>query len=119
MSSVTSTINLKTYTAKNDWSKIINQYKIIKTLSKGSFSSVLLCFHEENKKLYALKCMNKQELNRKRVGKDQTDYDRIIVEMKVLKQLEHPKVSEKWLDEGKKINKKIINTRIVIIKSDL
>ena len=84
MSSVTSTTNLKTYTDKNDGSKIINQYKIIKTLGKGSFSSVLLCSQVENDKLYALKRMNKQELKRKRVGKDRTAYDCIIEEMKVL-----------------------------------
>ena len=41
MSSVISTTNVRTFKSKQG--KMINQYKIVKTLGHGSFAKVLLC----------------------------------------------------------------------------
>ena len=71
-SQVLSTANVKAFKNKKDGSKMINHYKIIRTLGKGGYATVKLCEDTTSKDsgLYAMKQMNKKELKKKMVGKD-------------------------------------------------
>ena len=48
--------------------KMINQYKVLSTLGKGSFAEVCLCYDTNTGEKYAVKKMNKRELKSKRVN---------------------------------------------------
>mgnify|MGYP002633658133 CR=1 FL=1 len=91
-SQVLSTTNLRAFKSKTDGSKMINHYKIIKTLGKGGYATVKLCEDSNTNDFYAMKQMNKKELKKKMVGKEQNAYMYVIEELKVLQRLQHPNI---------------------------
>ena len=91
-----STVSCNTYRGKNK-AKMINQYKIIKTLGKGSFATVRLCQDNKTRDYYAIKVMNKNELKKIQIGRGRNAFDCVVDELKVMKRLEHSNVS--WLHE--------------------
>ena len=76
---------------------MINQYRIVKTLGKGSFATVKLCIDTQTKFSYAIKQMSKSMLKKKLQGQTKSAYDCVIQELKVLKRLQHPNII--WLHE--------------------
>ena len=77
--------------------KMINQYKILRTLGKGAFATVLLCSDVSKDNLFAIKQMSKSTLKRKNQGVNKTAYDCVVEELKVLQRLQHPNII--WLYE--------------------
>eukprot|EP00873_Tetraselmis_striata_P022640 jgi/Tetstr1/442904/TSEL_030967.t1 len=72
---------------------MLNQYMVMKTLGKGSFGTVRLCFNLNDKKLYAIKTLNKKQLTRTRGLKKQRNadpLDDLKREIAVMKKLKHP-----------------------------
>lgn len=63
-SPVISTTNVITFKNKKDGKKMVNHYKIIKTLGKGSYSTVKLCIDTKLNDYYAMKLMNKKQLKK-------------------------------------------------------
>ena len=70
---------------------MINSYMIEKTLGKGTFATVYLCKETNTNMLYAVKSMNKKDLEKRKV------YNCLVQELKVLAKLDHPNVL--WLQE--------------------
>ena len=92
-----STTAVRTFKNKDDNSKMINQYKVIKTLGSGSFASVKLCVDTKTEIQYAIKQMNKKELRSKAIGNGRNAYDCVLDELNVMQRLEHPNII--WLHE--------------------
>lgn len=72
---------------------MLNQYMVMKTLGKGSFGTVRLCFNLNDKKLYAIKTLNKKQLTRTRGLRKQRNadpLDDLKREIAVMKKLKHP-----------------------------
>ena len=56
--------------------KYYNDYKLIKTLGKGSYSKVKLVMKDDQK--YAMKIINKKELKKKKIFKQDQDGNVIV-----------------------------------------
>uniref|UniRef100_A0A061REP4 Calcium/calmodulin-dependent protein kinase kinase n=1 Tax=Tetraselmis sp. GSL018 TaxID=582737 RepID=A0A061REP4_9CHLO len=72
---------------------MLNQYMVIKTLGKGNFGTVRLCFNLNDKKLYAIKTLNKKTLTKNRGLKKRKDADPLADlkrEVAIMKKLRHP-----------------------------
>ncbi|KAL6054220.1 Calcium calmodulin-dependent protein kinase kinase 2 [Balamuthia mandrillaris] len=74
-----------------DGNKCINQYVLIKSLGKGSYSKVKLCINTLDNELYAMKLCHKPTLQRKRRGSG-TALDEVFKEVDILKKLRHPNI---------------------------
>lgn len=81
--SVLSTSSLRKVKSKKGGNRI-NQYKILRTLGKGAFATVLLCSDVSKDNLYAIKQMSKSTLKKKTQGVNKTAYDCVVEELKVL-----------------------------------
>lgn len=76
----------------------VGEYRLVKKIGSGSFAKVFKCKHKKTKRLYAIKSMNKRDLQKRKFGNlGRSAYDAILDELKVLKMLEHPNVI--WLEE--------------------
>mmetsp|Transcript_18277 Transcript_18277/g.51183 ORF Transcript_18277/g.51183 Transcript_18277/m.51183 type:complete len:586 (+) Transcript_18277:146-1903(+) len=72
---------------------MLNQYMVIKTLGKGNFGTVRLCFNLNDKTLYAIKTLNKKTLTRNRGLKKRKEADPLADlkrEVAIMKKLRHP-----------------------------
>jgi serine/threonine protein kinase len=77
----------KLRSASNSPHKIsIDDYKIIKTIGKGSFGKVVLARNLKNTKSYAIKIIDKQFIEK------QNKVDQIHVERQILSELSHPNI---------------------------
>ena len=76
---------------------MINQYKVLKKLGKGSFATIKLCQDQKTKSRYAIKIMNKAMLKSRKASEGKTAYDCVLEELQVLQRLEHPNII--WLYE--------------------
>ena len=63
---------------------MINQYKILRTIGKGSFSIVYLVQDTKTMQFYSMKAMKKNELKKKLIGKNGNAYNYVLEELKVL-----------------------------------
>jgi 5'-AMP-activated protein kinase, catalytic alpha subunit len=63
---------------------ISENYEIVKDLGEGTFGSVKLGKSVLEQKLVAVKVLEKSRI------KDETDVERVIREIKILKQIDHP-----------------------------
>ena len=78
--------------------KYYNEYKFLKILGKGSYSKVKLVMKDDQK--YAMKIINKKELKKKKIFKQDKDGNVIVTnllkdalkEIAILKKLNHPNI---------------------------
>ena len=86
----------KNYDAQGN--KYYNEYKFLKILGKGSYSKVKLVMKDDQK--YAMKIINKKELKKKKIFKQDQDGNVIVTnllkdalkEIAILKKLNHPNI---------------------------
>jgi len=89
---VRSTTTYRKKKNKADGNQQINQYKIIKTLGKGSYATVKLVQDATTDEYFAMKAMNKKDLTKQKIGKSSNAYMYVKEELKVLQKLEHPNI---------------------------
>ena len=68
----------------SDDSVSLEDFKIVRFISKGTFGSVFLAFLPNNDKYYAIKCMNKNELLQKDL------IESVKLEKLIMLEVEHP-----------------------------
>ena len=81
-----------------DGNKYYNEYKVIKLLGKGAYSKVKLVMKDDVK--YAMKIIDKKELKKKKIFKQDKDGNVIVTnllkdalkEIAILKKLDHPNI---------------------------
>ncbi|KAM3134690.1 hypothetical protein pb186bvf_013165 [Paramecium bursaria] len=78
----TETIFKKDPNANKDVS--IEDFTLIKMLGKGAFGKVMLCEKKDNKELYAIKSLRKEDI----ISRDHIEY--LKTERKILEQTQHP-----------------------------
>ena len=71
---------------KADTNRRIDQFSLLRTVGRGSFGRVLLCFHKETKKFYAAKVLAKERLFKNR------QIEHTINEKNVLNACDHPNI---------------------------
>lgn len=54
---------------------------------RGKFSNVFMCINELNKKVYAMKKINKRKLNKMYLITKKQEYNFVAIEMAILKKL--------------------------------
>jgi len=74
-----------------DGHKRVNQYRVERTLGRGSFGKVKLCTNEQTGQLFAVKIMNRSLLKRRRVGMTPM-LQTVFREIALMKKLRHPNV---------------------------
>lgn len=94
-SSVISTMKIKKI--KSEQGHRVNQYLFERELGSGQFASVHLCVDMNTNTQYAVKKMNRRNLQRKGFGNGRSAYDCVKEELKILERLEHPNII--WLHE--------------------
>mmetsp|Transcript_32357 Transcript_32357/g.69910 ORF Transcript_32357/g.69910 Transcript_32357/m.69910 type:complete len:556 (-) Transcript_32357:72-1739(-) len=68
--------------------KWINKYECLETLGKGSYGKVKLCMSDEDKRLYAVKCVSR----RVRVKGKRDTLRNVLKEIAILKKLQHKNI---------------------------
>ena len=54
---------------------------------RGNFAKVFACENQDDKKMYAMKCVNKKKLNKMLMGNKKAQYSFLESEMAILKKL--------------------------------
>mmetsp|Transcript_14698 Transcript_14698/g.30423 ORF Transcript_14698/g.30423 Transcript_14698/m.30423 type:complete len:404 (+) Transcript_14698:11-1222(+) len=73
---------------KDDGTKMINNFEVIKVLGKGAFGKVKLCKDTNDGQLYAIKIMDKMMLKKKRQGMSNM-LESVKKEIAIMKKLNH------------------------------
>lgn len=74
---------------RDDGTKMINSFEVIKALGKGAFGKVKLCKDSHDGHLYAIKIMDKTVLKKKRQGMSNM-LESVKKEIAIMKKLSHP-----------------------------
>lgn len=87
-----------TYTSNTKNFNTVDEFRTIKQLGKGGYSTVYLVEHLKTKSQYALKCADKYKNNKNRSH-------RIYTEIQALEYLDHPNIVrlEGWFEDEEKI----------------
>ena len=71
---------------------IVNNYILLGSLGTGSYAEVRLAKEKKTDGLFAVKILNKEVLQRKQLGKNNTSFDDVKCEIAIMKKLSHPHV---------------------------
>mmetsp|Transcript_43813 Transcript_43813/g.78812 ORF Transcript_43813/g.78812 Transcript_43813/m.78812 type:complete len:666 (-) Transcript_43813:1023-3020(-) len=72
--------------------KHIDAYDLGDALGQGSYGKVKMVKHRISGQMYACKILSKASLQKKKPGSDESPYDKVMSEISIMKDLQHPHV---------------------------
>eukprot|EP00667_Euglena_gracilis_P003214 EG_transcript_3223 len=73
--------------------KSIDEYDLGDNVGKGAYGKVKTCRHKKSGQVYAMKIVDKRRLEKiRKPGSDATEFDKVMVEISIMKSLQHPNV---------------------------
>ena len=75
-----------------DGIKYVNNYQLTALLASTNFGKVKKCINIKTNKEYAIKIYNKFLLKKLQFGESLSPYDKVLVEIDILKRIDHPSI---------------------------
>jgi serine/threonine protein kinase len=73
--------------------KFIDDYDMGDNVGKGAYGKVKTCRHKKSGQMYAMKIVDRRKLERiRKPGSDKTEFDKVMMEIAIMKSLQHPNV---------------------------